>query len=49
MLCDTIISHIVEEVIINDKLGVVIMGAECSKWRLIEHSPETIRFSEKLR
>lgn len=51
VVCDAIISHIEEEVVINDKLGeelgIVIIGTGSGKWRLIDDPPNTIRYSEK--
>ncbi|WP_440059410.1 hypothetical protein ACSU1N_06380 [Thermogladius sp. 4427co] len=51
MVCDAIISHIEEEVIVNDKLGeelrVVLLGLASGKWRFIDDPPELVRYSEK--
>ena len=48
--CDVVISHIEEEVIINDKLseelGIVILAAGSGKWRFINDPEGTIRYSE---
>lgn len=52
VICDAIISHIEEEVIINDKLGeelgIIIVGMGSGKWRLMDDPPEIIRYSEKI-
>ena len=48
--CDAVISHIEEEVIINDKLseelGIVILAAGSGKWRFVDDDISKVRFSE---
>ncbi|WP_460172737.1 hypothetical protein [Vulcanisaeta sp. JCM 14467] len=50
VICDAVISHIEEEVIINDKLseelGIVILAAGSGKWRFINDDTNLIRLSE---
>ena len=49
--CDAIISHIEEEVIVNDKLsealGIIIVGPGSGKWRFVDDPPDLIRRSEE--
>ena len=49
--CDALISHLEEEVLINDKLGeglrIVITAMGSGKWRFTDDNPETVRLSEK--
>ncbi|MEM1643999.1 MAG: hypothetical protein QW369_05520 [Desulfurococcaceae archaeon] len=51
VVCDAILSHIEEEVIINDKLGeelgIVIIGLGSGKWRLMDEPQTIVRYSEK--
>ncbi len=51
VVCDAIISHIEEEVIVNDKLGeelgIVIIGLGSGKWRFVDDDPSLVRHSEK--
>ncbi len=48
--CDVIVSHIEEEVIINDKLseelGIVILAAGSGRWRFADDPEGTVRRSE---
>ncbi len=47
--CDAIISHIEEEVLINDmlgeQLGIVLLGLASGKWRFIDDPPGKVRES----
>ena len=51
VVCDAILSHVEDEVIINDKLGeelgIVIIGLGSGRWRLINDKPDIVRYSEK--
>ncbi|MCS7128429.1 MAG: hypothetical protein N3E36_05300 [Sulfolobales archaeon] len=51
VICDAILSHIEEEVIINDKLGeelgIMIIGLGSGRWRLIDEPQAVVRYSEK--
>ncbi len=46
-LCDAIISHIEEEVLINDKLGeelgIIILGLASGKWKLVDDPDNKVR------
>ena len=48
--CDTVISHIEEEVIINDELpkelGIVILAAGSGRWRFVDDDITRVRPSE---
>ena len=48
--CDAVISHIEEEVIINDKLseelGIVILAAGSGRWRFVDDDITRVRQSE---
>ena len=50
VICDAVISHIEEGVIINDKLseelGIIILAAGSGKWRLIDDDINRVRTSE---
>ncbi|WP_243679262.1 hypothetical protein [Vulcanisaeta distributa] len=50
VVCDAVISHIEEEVIINDKLseelGIVILAAGSGKWRFVDDDASKVRYSE---
>ena len=52
IICDAIISHIEEEVLINDKLGeelgIMIIGIGSGKWRFIDDPPDKVRLSERM-
>ncbi len=47
--CDAVISHIEEEVLINDKLGeelrIVILGMASGRWRFEDDPPSIVRKS----
>ncbi|WP_291767771.1 hypothetical protein [Caldivirga sp. UBA161] len=48
--CDAVISHIEEEVIINDKLseelGIIILAAGSGKWKFADDPEGIVRYSE---
>ncbi|ABW01604.1 hypothetical protein [Caldivirga maquilingensis] len=48
--CDAVVSHVEEEVIINDKLseelGIIILAAGSGRWRFTDDSEGTVRYSE---
>jgi hypothetical protein len=51
VLSDAILSHVEEEVILNDKLseelGIVILGIGSGRWRFDDDRPDIVRSSEK--
>jgi len=49
IVCDAIISHVEEEVLINDKLSeelkIVILAAGSGKWKFVDDPPGLVRHS----
>jgi len=47
IICDAVISHVEEEVLINDKLGeelgIIILGLASGKWKLIDDPADKVR------
>ena len=47
IICDAVISHVEEEVLINDKLGeelgIIILGLASGRWKLVDDPADKVR------